>query len=536
MVLNQGELIMAECKAIKRAETAETVGVSSKVVNDFLCDAKKRDFEFHSLMVIRHGEVAVEWYNEPYNKDTAQSVYSVSKSFTSTAIGFAISEGLISLDTKVLDIFPDYPPKKWDDRFERLTVKNLLRMSSGKQPSFLTDKSKVDWIEDYINSPWKFEPGEKFLYVNENTFMLSAIINRVTGLSLREYLRPRLFEPLGIEYPFWETDCNGIEAGGWGLYVKTEDIAKLTLCYLNKGMYDGVQVIPEEWTRIATQKQIDNEYNRPGTDASYGYGFCFWKNSIDETSFRCDGMFSQFGIGIPEYDAVVVLTSSITDETACLEYLFNYFPRAFCEENEKENIENRQVEPLYLSDRSPKESVIEDRYIKFRKKILLNLVGFQMSILPMAVTYMLTDKPGNIDMVKFRFYENDCTMEWTEGKETNVIKLGLDGRYCYSKMTLGKIDFTVCANARWLDDDSLFITIRPIQTVGKRNLIFEFRPKDKVVMIPSSTPKTAEILKSLDGFFEQFIPNEKICNVFKKVVSYAPAIVESKHYGKFINK
>ena len=523
--------------AIPRAESPKDVGVSAKVVNEFLSDAKQVGYEFHSLMVIRHGKVAVEWYNEPYNKDTPQAVYSVSKSFTSTAIGFAISEGLISLDTKLLDIFPDYPPKKADDRFDKLTVRNLLRMSSGKQPSFLSDKSKVDWIKDYINSPWVFEPGEKFLYINENIFMLSAIINRVTGMSMREYLDTRLFKPLGIDCPFWETDRNGIEAGGWGLYLKTEDIAKLILCYQQKGVYNGVQVIPEEWTVEATKKQIGNEYNRPGTDASFGYGYCFWKNSIDEDSFRADGMFSQFGIGIPQYDATVVLTSAVTDETGCLEYLYKYFPRAFEETDEESaSVENTEVEPLFQSDRSRTEELIRNRYIKFRKKLILNLTGFQVSVLPMAVTYMLTDKPGNIDMVKFDFGDKECTMEWTEGTETNTIILGLDGRYRYSKITLGKIDFTVCANAFWLDDESFLVTIRPIQTVAKRSLIFEFRPKDKVVMIPSSSPSGGEILNNLVGFFEQMIPNKIVLNIFLKAMSFGPKLLEPKHYGKFIDK
>jgi CubicO group peptidase (beta-lactamase class C family) len=522
---------------IPRADSAKDVGVSSKVVKQFLNDAVEKGYEYHSLMVIRHGKVSVEWYNEPYNKDTPQAVYSISKSFTSTAIGFAISEGLISLDTKLVDIFPDYPPKKPDDRFQKLTIRNLLRMSSGKQPSFLTDKSKVDWIEDYINSPWVFEPGEKFLYINENIFMLSAVISRVTGMSMREYLTPRLFKPLGIDVPFWETDRNGVEAGGWGLYIKTEDIAKLTLCYLQKGMYNGVQVIPESWTIEATKKQIDNSQNRPGTDASYGYGYCFWKNSIDETSFRSDGMFSQFGIGIPEYDAAVIVTSAVTDETGCLEYLFNYFPRAFEETDEEDElIENSAVEPLFPSDRPSTEKIINNRYIKFRKKLLLNLTGFQLSVLPMAVVYMLTDKPGNIDMVKFDFDEKECRMTWSEGLETNTIILGLDGRYRYSKITLGNIDFTVCANAMWLDNESMLVTIRPIQTVAKRNLIFEFRPKDKVVMIPSSSPSGAEILNSLGGFFEQVIPNKTILKLFNKLLSFGPVIMEPKHYGKFIEK
>lgn len=528
---------MAVNKSIPRAEMPAEVGVSSKIVKEFLNDAVEKGYEYHSLMVIRHGKVAIEWYNEPYNKDTPQSVYSISKSFTSTAIGFAISEGLISLDTKLIDLFPEYPPKKPDERFEKLTIRNLLRMSSGKQPSFLSDKSKIDWIEDYINSPWVFEPGEKFLYINENIFMLSAVINRVTGMSMREYLTPRLFEPLGIDFPFWETDRNGVEAGGWGLYLKTEDIAKLTLCYLQKGMYNGVQVIPENWTVEATKKQIDNNQNRPGTDASFGYGYCFWKNSIDETSFRADGMFSQFGIGIPEYDAAVIVTSAVTDETGCLDFLFKYFPRAFEEANEEEQqIENTKVEPLFPSDRPSTEQTINNRYIKFRKKLLLNLIGFQLSVLPMAVTYMLTDKPGNIDMVKFDFDEKECRMKWSEGLETNTIILGLDGHYRYSKITLGNIDFTVCANAMWLDDESMLVTIRPIQTVAKRNLIFEFRPKDKVIMIPSSSPSGAEILNNLGGFFEQMIPNKTILKIFNTVMSFGPRLMEPKHYGKFIEK
>jgi CubicO group peptidase (beta-lactamase class C family) len=528
---------MDTIKSIPRANSPKEVGVSSKIVKAFLDDALEKGYEYHSLMVIRHGKVAVEWYNEPYNKDTPQSVYSVSKSFTSTAIGFAINEGLITLDTKLVDIFPDYPPKKPDKKFEKLTIHNLLRMSSGKQPSFLTDKSKVDWIEDYINSPWVFEPGEKFLYINENIFMLSAIINRVTGMTMREYLTPRLFEPLGIDFPFWETDRNGIEAGGWGLYLKTEDIAKLTLCYVQKGVYNGVQVIPAEWAELATARQIENSQNRPGTDASYGYGYCFWKNSIDETSFRADGMFSQFGIGIPEYDAVVTVTSAVTDETGCLEYLFNYFPRAFEETDEaEEQIVNTMVEPLFSSDRPELEKVITDRYIKFRKNLLLNLTGFPVSVLPMAVVYMLTDKPGNIDMVKFDFKDKECSMTWSEGLETNTIILGLDGHYRYSKITLGNIDFTVCANAIWLDDESLLVTIRPIQTVAKRNLVFEFKPKDKVVMIPSSSPSGTEILNNLGGFFEQMIPNKTILNLFNKVLKVAAIVMEPKHHGKFIEK
>lgn len=525
---------MAVTTNLPRAKVPQNAGVNAKVVNDFFQNAKEKGLDYHSLIVIRNGKVAVEWYNEPFDKNTAHSMYSVSKSFTSTAIGFAVCEGLISLDDKLLDFFPEYVPKNPDERFEKLTVHNLLRMSSGKQPSFLADKAKIDWIEDYINSPWVFEPGEKFLYINENIFMLSAIINKVTGMSMREYLRPRLFEPLGIDFPFWETDQNGIEAGGWGLYLKTEDLAKFILCYLQKGKFKNRQVIPVKWVELATAKQIDNEYNRPGTDASYGYGYCFWLDHFG--GFRADGMFCQFGIAFPEYNAVVVVNSAITDEQDGLDGIFEFFPKAFEEKDDDTALELATTVPPVLSEHPAKEQEIADRYIKFRKKLLLNLVGFQVSVLPLAVTYMMNDKAGNIDMVKFDFNGNECTFRWSEGDENNKILLGMDGHYRYSTMTLGQIEFKVCSNATWIDDETLLISIRPIQTVGKRNMLFSFRTNDKVVMTPSSTPYVGDILATLGGFFDQVIPNKAICSVFKKAIQFLPPLVEPKHYGKFIEK
>ena len=523
---------MATTKAILRAKTPQSVGVSAKVVNEFFKNAEEKGLDYHSLMVIRNGKVAVEWYNEPFDKNTAHSMYSVSKSITATAIGFAVCEGIISLDDKVLDFFPEYAPKHPDERFEKLTIHNLLRMSSGKQPSFLADKGKIDWIDDFINSPWVFEPGEKFLYINENIYMLSAIINKVTGTSMREFLRPRLFEPLGIDVPFWETDQHGFEAGGWGLYLKTEDLAKVMLCYLKYGKYKGQQVIPAEWVKLASAKQIDNEQNKPGSDASYGYGYCFWLDHLG--GYRADGMFSQFGIVFQQYNAVVVVNSSIAEEQSALDGIFEFFPKAFEEADEDTELETSQAVPPVLSVHPEKEQEIADRYIKFRKKLLLNLVGFQVSVLPLAVTYMMSDKAGNIDMVKFNFNGEECSFRWSEGDEHNEIMLGMDGHYRYSTMTLGQIEFKVCSNASWIDDETLLVSIRPIQTVGKRNMLFNFRRNDKVVMTPSSTPYVGDILATLDSFFEQMIPNKVICSAFKKVAELLPLFVEPKHYGKFI--
>ena len=526
---------MAISKSIPRARTPDSAGVSAEVIGQFLSAAEKRHLEFHSLMVIRGGKVAAEWYNQPYDKTSKHTMYSVSKSFTATAIGFAIEEGILSLDTKITDIFPDYPPKHDDKRFEKLTVRTLLTMSSGKQPSIFTEKGKIDWIDDFINSPWVFEPGEKFLYVNENIFMLSAIINRVTGVSLREYLTPRLFEPLGIEVPYWDTDANGVEAGGWGLYITTEDLAKFMLCYSQGGKFRGKQVIPAHWVQEATRMQIENKDNGRNPDSISGYGYCFWKNHTDKYSYRADGMFSQFGIVFPDYDAVVVTTSAIPDEQAALDCIWEFFPRAFEEVSDKKTqLGQFFIEQPCHGGRSYYEPYVEDRYIKFRKKLFLNIIGFPMSVLPLAVTYMMTDRAGNIDMVKFRFGEHECTLEWSEGDEKNTVPLGMDGHYRYATMRLGQTDFKVCSNACWIDDKTLLVSIRPIETVGKRNMIFNFRKGDRVVMTPSSTPSTEEIGNALAISFEQVLRNKFVCTIVQKGVMLALPFIEPKHYGRFI--
>lgn len=526
---------MAASKSIPRAKSPQAAGVSAKTVEQFLHEAERRHLEFHSLMVVRNGKVAVEWYNAPYDKTSTHSVYSVSKSFTSTAIGFAVSEGLVALDDKVTDLFPDYPPKKKDSRYDKLTVRTLLMMSSGKQPSLFNDKGKIDWIDDFINSPWVFEPGKDFLYVNENIYMLSAIINRATGMTMREYLTPRLFEPLGIEVPYWDTDANGIEAGGWGLYITTEDLAKFMLCYAQGGKYKGKQVIPEEWTREASKKQIDNKDNGQNRDSVCGYGYCFWKDHTNPSNYRADGLFSQFGIVFPEYNAVVVTTSAIPDGQASLDCIWDFFPKAF-EETEKENVMLGQhfIEQPCHGGRSYYEPFVEDRYIKFRKKLLLNIIGFPLSVLPLAVTYMMTDKAGNIDMVKFRFGEKECSIEWSEGDEKNTVPLGMDGRYRYSTMRLGKTDFKVCSNACWIDSKTLLVSIRPIETIGKRNMIFSFGKSDRVTMTPSSTPAVEEIMQSLNVMFEQLFKNKLFCAAARMGLTVATPFIEPKHKGKFI--
>lgn len=227
-------------KALPRADFPEQVGVSSRAISELLDDFERSQIELHSIMILRHGKVAFETWRDPYAPDIPHTMYSVSKSFTSIAIGFAIDEGLLTLDTKVIDIFPEYRPQKYDENLEKLTVFHLLTMTAGKDVSVLENKAKVSWLKSFFGARWAFAPGEDWKYISENCYVMAAIIQKLTGLTVREYLAPRLFKPLGIrENPAWETDPNGLEAGGWGLFITTEELAKVADCMSHGGKYRG---------------------------------------------------------------------------------------------------------------------------------------------------------------------------------------------------------------------------------------------------------------------------------------------------------
>ena len=318
---------------LERAKSPEEVGVCSKEVVEFFNDMKENKLEFHSFMVIKEGKVACEFYRAPFNAETPHSMYSISKTVTAIATGFAINEGLFSLDTRIVDVFPEYVQKKTDGRIFKVTVRNLLTMTAGIQPSFLSDKGKVDWIAEYFKSSFYGEPGT-FRYVNENIFILSAIICKTSNMTLREYLTPRLFNPLGIDFPHWETNQDGYEAGGWGLYLKLDDIAKIMYCLSNNGKIEKQQIIPENWVAEMTEAHADTSICK-NIDTYNGYGYCVWRNGGDIDSYRANGMFSQFGIVFEKENAVIVSLGAIACEQEARDCIWRHFPKAFIAPDKK---------------------------------------------------------------------------------------------------------------------------------------------------------------------------------------------------------
>ena len=269
-------------------------------------------------MILRHGKVIAEGWWAPYRPDLRHMLYSTSKSFTSTAVGFAVTEKLLSVEDTVISFFPDQLPDTVTPFLAQMTVKDLLTMSAGQapDPTGRISSSSQHWIKDFLATPVLKEPGTKFLYNSMATFMLSAIVQKVTGEKIADYLRPRLFEPLGIEGYDWEESPEGINAGGWGLRVKTEDMAKFGLLYLQKGMWNGRQIIPAAWVEEATTFKIDQAPGalpeaRARSEWMQGYCYQFWR--CRHNSYRADGAFGQYIIVIPEKDAVVAITCESPD-------------------------------------------------------------------------------------------------------------------------------------------------------------------------------------------------------------------------------
>jgi CubicO group peptidase (beta-lactamase class C family)/predicted glycoside hydrolase/deacetylase ChbG (UPF0249 family) len=312
--------------------TPEAEGVSSQHIINFLDAAAKSNHEFHSIMILRHGKVIAEGWWNPYSPDLKHTLYSVSKSFTATAIGFAVAENKLTVEDKVISFFPDETPAAIKPNLEALRIKHLLSMSAGHQTEPTVIMTSDHWVRSFLAVPIAYEPGSKFLYNSPGTYMLSAIVQKVTGEKTIDYLKPRLFQPLGIEGADWEVDGQGINTGGWGLRLKTEDMAKFGQLFLQKGVWNGKQIIPSSWVDEASTMKIMQDPNatparKDSSDWLQGYGYQMWRSRHD--SYRGDGAFGQYILVLPGLDAVIAITAESPDMQSEINLVWKYLLPAF---------------------------------------------------------------------------------------------------------------------------------------------------------------------------------------------------------------
>lgn len=296
---------------------------------------EKAGHDLHSLMVVQHGQVVAERWMGEGAPDKPHVLHSVSKTFTATAIGFAVAEGKLKVTDPVVSFFPERLPATVGPRLKKMEIRHLLTMSTGHDVD-PTDRVRAvegaDWVEGFLAAPLEYEPGTLHVYNSLATYMLSAIIQRVTGEKVIDYLAPRLFQPLGIEGVTWEESPQGINCGGWGLYVKTEDMAKLGQFLLQKGCWNGQQLLPASWIEEASASKIDSypagvkketlTMKPEDSDWLQGYGYQMWR--CRHQAFRADGAYGQFIVILPEKDAVIVTTAHIGDMQAELNLIWEY--------------------------------------------------------------------------------------------------------------------------------------------------------------------------------------------------------------------
>jgi CubicO group peptidase (beta-lactamase class C family) len=317
-VLNVAMGVARAASALPRS-APEAQGVSSTAVLDFVNSLDQQIESLHSVMVVRHGQVITEGWWSPYDAEHNHALYSLSKSFTSTAVGFAVAEGKLSIDDEVLKFFPDDAPADPGNNLKQMRVRDLLTMSTGHQDDPPTAPDAIS-AKSFLAQAVPHLPGTHFKYNTAATFLQSAIVQKVTGETVLDFLRPRLFGPLGIEHPVWDTNFQGISLGGYGLRVRTEDIAKFGQLYLQKGRWNGKQLLPADWVAMATAKQTSNGSN-PNSDWNQGYGFQFWR--CRHNAYRGDGAFGQYCLVLPEQDAVVAITSGVKDMQAVLNVIWD---------------------------------------------------------------------------------------------------------------------------------------------------------------------------------------------------------------------
>jgi CubicO group peptidase (beta-lactamase class C family)/predicted glycoside hydrolase/deacetylase ChbG (UPF0249 family) len=460
--------------------TPEAEGVQADSILSFINAANKSGIEFHSFMLLRHGKVVAETWWDPYKADIKHTMYSCSKSFTATAIGFAVTEGKLKVSDKVISFFPESLPSVVSPNLADLEIRDLLTMSVGheKEPSYVGTTD--DWVKSFLAVPIKYEPGTKFIYNSPATYMLSAIIQKVTGQKVIDYLQPRLFGPLGIENIDWETDPKGINVGGWGLRLKTEDMAKFGQLFLQKGIWKGKQILPATWVEEASTMKIMQNPEATKTQMEsnewvQGYAYQMWRCRYN--AYRADGANGQYIIMLPEKDAVVVITAESPNMQAEINLVWKHILPAF--ESKKVNIEKGRQAALKstLASQNLKPS-LNTANADFEKSIgnksyhIINdksKKDFRFSFIDNSLQFQL-----NTDSVMHNLvFGNE---KWIAGT-TSKYGPYLAGRSKNNR--IGISPFKVFGSYAWKDAKTLEMTLRYIESPHTETIVCVFEG-DKV--------------------------------------------------------
>jgi len=445
----------------------ELEGVSSQGIIDFLDAAAKSRNEIHSIMFLRHGKVIAEGWWNPYKPEFRHTLYSASKSFTATAVGFAVTEKKMSVNDKVISFFKDELPDTVSPYLSALTVKDLLSMSVGQvpDPTFKTVVTESNWVKTFLSIPIVYEPGTRFMYNTLATYMLSAIVQKVTGEKVIDFLKPRLFDPLAVEGMDWEVDPRGINTGGWGLRLKTEDMAKFGQLFLQKGKWNGNQVLQESWIEEATTTKIFQAPDAPqamkdSSDWLQGYCYQMWR--CRHNGYRADGAYGQYIIVLPDKDAVIAITSETPDMQDELNLVWEY------------------LLPAIKTDGLPENASLTSTLKQKLSSLALPLPSGNGSIIAAQIsgkTFVLDPNNKHLETMSFQFVDNMCKVSMMIDSKQYDFSLG-SGKWINGETSLTGPNLLLLAKAHfaglppskvagsygWKDDNTLELVLRYIES------------------------------------------------------------------------
>ncbi len=501
--------------ALPRA-TPESQGVASAAIEAIYRELNLAlELEPHSLMILRHGKVISESHWSPYRASTPQTLFSLSKSLASTAVGLVVGDGLLGLDETVASILPESLPsdrEKKDLRVLDITVRHLLTMTSGTSFNEALSLFYEDWVQAFFSNPLLFDPGSQFKYNSMNTYLLSAIVRRRTGLGMLEYLSKRVFRPIGVSDVHWDLCPKGIEKGGWGLAMTPECMCRVGQLYLQGGVWgDGanqVRVLPEEWIREASSPSAHLE--KDGSDPGYGYQIWLCRHA---GAYQFNGAYGQYVIVIPDLDMVVAMTSANGQ----------LFPFSPAERILWRNLEMpgavatagtlaedpdalgrlRMIEKSNrLFPAGPSLRPLDEA--RFHNR-MYGLDRNHAGLLPSVLQTVYANFSRGNDTVVFLFEpetRGECRLVITEGNDVNTVRIGLDGEPRYGTVSIGGQVLQTGGSGSWSTDafDNPVLTVRIgfIETPDTRIIRCVFLPDGILRLEFSETPTVTSSLEQIN--------------------------------------
>jgi CubicO group peptidase (beta-lactamase class C family) len=480
---------------MKRTEfervTPEAVGISSKAIGNLLDKLENGGYtEPHGLMIMRHNKVCAEGWWSPYAPGMRHGLQSHTKTYAATAVGIAYTEGILKLDERIIDIFPDEAPENPSENLKKLTVHHVLCMGCGMDEM---PRPSVDWIRDFLAIPVNHEPGTTYMYNSTGSTLLGAIVRKKTGLGLHDYLKPRLFDKIGIDADNLRWLCmpDGMEIGGGGLYATTEDNLRLIKLYADGGVWNGERILAEDYVKKATALQnesaTEEKVNPPAKDNFVGYGYQIWM-CRPKGVYRADGAMGQFSIVVPDKDMIIAITENASGSTggvgpqkvldAMWEFLDEITSDKALPEDEASDALKRRMAALAIPNPAfapfaPQRPVINGKKFKvtegvftFGDAMLFMMGGGKM--------------PAGIEEFTFSFSSYSGRLDFVQEGKASSIEIALDGSRTRNIIGSGAATIALVSGA-WISSDTFRLTLRWIETTSERIYDFKFSGNDVTI-------------------------------------------------------